>query len=122
MLCLPPEEGGLGFKKSIPLPASGRGPWNILRSIHNGPVPIFLTLFPTRIEEFDEEPRELDPNGMWAELPEGYLEKLYKSKLFRQGYEPDGMTVDEFDDYLPVVMTLTQFAESYDEFIAWVAE
>jgi len=122
MLCLPPEEGGLGFKKSIPLPASGRGPWNILRSIQNGPIPIFLTIFPERIEEFDEEPRELDPNGMWAELPEGYLEKLYKSKLFRQGYEPDGMTVDEFDDYLPVVQTLTQFAEGYDEFIAWVAE
>ncbi len=122
MLCLPPEEGGLGFTKSIPLPASGRGPWNILRSIQNGPVPIFLTVFPNRIEEFDEEPRELDPNGMWAELPEGYLEKLYKSKLFRQGYEPDGMTVDEFDDYLPVVNTLTQFAEGYDEFIAWVAE
>ncbi len=121
MLCLPPDQGGLGFKKSIPLPASGRGPWNILRSLTTGPVPIFLTIFPNRAEEFDSEPRELDPDGMWAELPDGYLDKLYMSKLFRQGYEPDGMTVDEFDDYLPVVATLNQFADGYDEFIAWVA-
>jgi transaldolase len=121
MLCLPPEQGGLGMVRSIPLPASGRGPWNISRSITSGPMPIFLTVFPNKADEFDSEPREIDPNGMWAELPDGYLEKLYKSKLFRQGYEPDGMTVDEFDDYLPVVATLTQFAEGYDEFIAWVA-
>ena len=123
MLCLPPEQGGLGMKKSIPLPASGRGVWNISRSIIDGthPIPIFLTIFPDKAEMFDEEPREIDPNGMWAKLPEGHLDKLYKSKLFRQGYEPDGMTVDEFDDYLPVVKTLAQFAEGYDEFIAWVA-
>jgi transaldolase len=123
MLCLPPEQGGLGLKKSIPLPASGRGVWNIERSIIDGthPVPIFLTIFPDKAELFDSEPREIDPNGMWAELPAGHLEKLYKSKLFRQAYEPDGMTVDEFDDYLPVVATLTGFAEGYDEFIAWVA-
>ncbi|NLJ35641.1 MAG: hypothetical protein GX358_05310, partial [candidate division WS1 bacterium] len=121
MLCLPPEQGGLGMTKSIPLPASGRGPWNIDRSITNGPMPIFLTVFPNKQEEYDSEPREIDPNGMWAELPAGYLDKLYKSKLFRQAYEPDGMTVDEFDDYAPVVATLTQFAGSYDEFLAWVA-
>ena len=121
MLCLPPEQGGLGMTKSIPLPASGRGPWNIDRSITSGPMPIFLTVFPNKQEEYDSEPREIDPNGMWAELPAGYLDKLYKSKLFRQAYEPAGMTVDEFDDYAPVVATLTQFAGSYDEFLAWVA-
>lgn len=121
MICLPPTEGGLGIDSSIPLPASGRGPWNITRSLTSGPVPIFLTIFPNRAEEFDAEPRELDPDGMWEALPEGYLDKLCKSKLFRQAYEPDGMTVEEFDDFLPVTKTLTQFAEGYDEFIAWVA-
>jgi transaldolase len=122
LLCFEPQRGGLGFKKSRPLPASGRGAWNILRSIHSEPeVPLFRTVLPNRQEEFDAEPRELDPNGMWAPLPEGVLDKLYKSKLFRQGYDPDGMTVDEFDTYLPVVATLTQFEEGYDDFVAWVS-
>lgn len=121
MLCLPPTEGGLGFTKSIPLPASGRGPWNITRSITSGPVPIFLTIFPPRQEEFDAEPREIDPDGMWAPVPQDIMEKLYKSQLFRMAYEPDGMTVDEFDDYLPVVKTLTGFSEQYDKFVEWVS-
>ena len=43
-------------------------------------------------------------------------------ELFRQAYEPDGMTVDEFDTYLPVVKTLTQFNEGYDTFVKWVSE
>lgn len=117
-----PERGGLGFTRSRPLPASGRGPWNILRSVHNEPeVPLFLTVFPNRQEEFDAEPREIDPDGMWTPLPAGHLDKLNKSKLFRQAYEPDGMTVEEFDTYLPVVATLTQFNEGYDEFVAWVS-
>jgi transaldolase len=121
LLCLPPTEGGLGFSQSIPLPASGRGPWNISRSITSGPVPIFLTVFPPRQEEFDAEPREIDPEGMWEALPAGYLDKLYKSELFRKAYEPDGMTVDEFDTYLPVVKTLTGFSEQYDKFVEWVS-
>lgn len=122
LLCKEPQAGGLGFKKSLPLPASGRGVWNILRSIHSEPeVPLFITVFPNRQEEFDADPREIDPNGMWTEAPEGTLDKLWKSKLFRQAYQPDGMTVDEFDDFLPCVRTLTQFCEGYREFLAWVA-
>ena len=122
LLNFAPQRGGLGFTKSRPLPASGRGPWNILRSIHSEPeVPLWLTVFPNRQVEFDAEPRELDPNGMWAPLPVGALDKLYKSPLFRQGYEPDGMTVDEFDSYLPVVRTLAEFCGKYDEFVAWVS-
>lgn len=122
LLNLPPEEGGLGFTQSIPLPASGRGAWNILRSMTTGPMPIFLTIFPDKAEDFDSEPRELNPDGMWDELPEGYLDKLNKSELFRKAYEPDGMTVDEFDDYLPCVKTLTGFSATYDEFLAWIEE
>jgi transaldolase len=121
LLCLPPTEGGLGFTKSIPLPASGRGPWNISRSITSGPVPIFLTVFPPRQEEFDAEARTIDPNGMWAPVPCDVMEKLYKSQLFRMAYEPDGMTVDEFDTYLPVTRTLTGFSEQYDKFVDWVS-
>lgn len=121
LLCQPPAEGGLGFTKAFPLPASGRGPWNILRSVNDGPVPIFLTVFPDKQEQFDAEPRNIDPRGMWTPLPSGTLDKLAKSRLFRQAYEPDGMRVEDFDSYLPVVRTLDQFAQGYDEFVGWVA-
>ena len=122
MLCMSPPRGGVGFTKTRLLPASGRGPWNILRSIHREPeVSTFITIFPNRQEEFDSQPRELDPDGMWTPVPADILEKLLKSKLFRQSYEPDGMTVDEFDDYLPVVRTLKGFSDSFDDFVAWVA-
>jgi transaldolase len=122
LLSKAPQAGGLGQYKSYPLPAAGRGPWNISRSIHSEPeVPLYLTIFPDRAKEFDAEPREIDPNGMWAAAPEGYKDKLWKSRLFQQAYEPDGMTVDEFDTYLPTVRTLTQFCASYQEFLGWVA-
>lgn len=122
MLCMSPQRGGVGFTKARMLPASGRGPWNILRSIHREPeVSTFITVFPNRQEEFDSEPRKLNPDGMWTPVPQDILEKLLKSKLFRQSYEPDGMTVDEFDDYVPVVRTLKQFSEGFDDFVAWVA-
>ena len=62
---------------------------------------------------------EFDTRLVQTPAPE--LEKLRKSKLFRMAYEPDGMTVEEFDDYLPVVRTLTGFSEQYDIFVAWVA-
>jgi hypothetical protein len=121
LLCHTPACGGVGFTKSFPLPASGRGPWNISRSVNDGPVPFFITIFPDKQVQFDAEPREIDPRGMWEPLPDGHLDKLQRSKLFRMAYEPDGMCVSEFDTYLPVTRTLAQFADSYDEFVRWVA-
>jgi len=116
------EHGGMGCKKSRPLPASGRGPWNITRSVHSeSEVPLVLTVFPPRQEEFDLEAREIDPDGMWTALPRGYLKKLQKSRLFRMAYEPDGMTVHDFDTYLPVQRTLDEFNGKYDLFLGKVA-
>ena len=119
LLSMLPQDGGLGFDRSFCLGASGRGPWNILRSICNGPRTMFLTVFPNRQVEFDSEPRELRPDALWDEVSAEKLEKLQKSRLFRQAFEPDGMTPDEFDTYLPVQRTLKQFAEGYDNFVAW---
>lgn len=69
--------------------------------------------------EFDAKPRELNPNALWQPLPEGILEKLFKSRLFRMAYEPDGMNVDQFDTFLPVERTLEEFNTKYDAFVAW---
>lgn len=122
MLNHPPREGGLGFHKSFPLAASGRGAWNIERGTNNGPVPNFITIFPDKAEEYDSVPREIDPNGIWTELPEGYLDKLMKSSIFRQAYEPDGMMPEEFIDFVPSDRTLTSFSETYEEFLHWTCE
>ncbi|MGQ9732128.1 MAG: transaldolase family protein [Candidatus Zipacnadales bacterium] len=120
MLCMKPEDGGLGFTKSFCLGASGRGPWNILRSITDGPVTLFLTVFPNKQEEFDAEPRELNPRALWEPVPRDKLDTLLtKSPLFRQSFEPDGMTTEEFDTYLPVQQTLAQFSKGYNDFVAW---
>ena len=116
-----PRAGGMGCAKAFPLPAAGRGPWNILRSIHREPeAGMFITIFPNRQEQFDEEPREINPEGMWDQAPEGYRDKLWKSKLFRQAYEPDGMRVEEFETFVPSVRTLTQFCSEYQDFLGWV--
>jgi len=120
MLCMSPEDGGLGFTKSFCLGASGRGNWNILRSITDGPATLFLTVFPDKQALFDEEPREINPKAIWEPVCSDKIATLaHKSKLFRQAYEPDGMTTDEFDTYLPVQQTLAQFAGAYDNFVAW---
>jgi len=119
LLCLPPQQGGLGFERSFCLGASGRGPWNILRSVCDGPATLFLTVFPNRQVEFDSDRREIDPGAIWKPVPQDILEKLLKSKLFRQSYEPDGMTADEFDTYLPVQRTLKEFSDAYDKFVGW---
>ncbi len=122
MLCLPPEEGGLGFTKSAPLAASGRGPWNITRTIANGPVTMFITVFPNRQEQFEEKRRQIKPDGMWAPLPAGYHDKLCKSEIFHQAYEPDGMEPKDFINFVPSARTLKQFSDAYDEFLVWVCE
>lgn len=122
MLLHEPEEGGVGFNKSFPLAASGRGPWNIIRGTNNGPVANFITIFPDKAELYDAEPREIDPEGVWTPLPDGYLDKLLKSRIFRQAYEPDGMTPEEFIDFVPSARTLKGFSEGYDEFLHWVCQ
>lgn len=112
----------LGYKKSILLDASGRGPWHILRSLP-GPDqhPIHKTVFPNKQEEFDSVEVEIKPS-LSDEIPAEALSKLYKSVLFRQAYEVNGMAPLEFDDFPPAVDTLTTFSAQYDEFVAWCAE
>lgn len=41
---------------------------------------------------------------------------------FIKAYEPDGMTVEEFDSYGAVVATLRQFSKGYDELIAIIRD
>jgi transaldolase len=41
---------------------------------------------------------------------------------FRRAYEPDGMAVDEFDDFPPTIRTLRMFISSYHDLLAAVTD
>jgi transaldolase len=67
--------------------------------------------------DVEVRPRFDDP------VPEAVVEEL-ESKLpdFRRAYEPDGMTVDEFDSFGATVRTLRGFVASYQDLCAQVRE
>jgi transaldolase len=67
--------------------------------------------------DVEVRPRFDDP------VPEAVVEEL-ESKLpdFRRAYEPDGMSVDEFDSFGATVRTLRGFIASYQDLCAQVRE
>lgn len=107
------------YKKSFLLQASLRGPWHIDELVTDEMQPIFITVFPDKAEEYDRVARDIRPR-MNDKVPEDVLEKLYKSKIFTQAYEVDGLKIDEFDTYFPVTATLKAFGKAYDEFLEYL--
>lgn len=67
----------------------------------------------------DVEVRERFSNPVPREILDG-LQRHFAD--FRRAYEPDGMTVDEFDGFGPTVRTLRQFIASYHELVALVRD
>ncbi len=108
-----------GYSRSSLLVASLRGPWHIERSLGDGPVPLYITVFPDKALQYDEEPRSLKP-VIDEDIPVDVLRKLKKSKLFMQAYEPDGLKPEEFDSFGPVDKTLKSFNEGYDDFLKYL--
>jgi transaldolase len=49
-------------------------------------------------------------------------ELLERIPDFRRAYEPDGLTIDEFDGYGPTVRTLRQFIRSYHDLLGAVRD
>jgi transaldolase len=66
--------------------------------------------------DVEVRPRFDDPVPEWA------LEELSKLPDFRRAYEPDGLSVDEFDTFGATVRTLRTFIASYQELCAQVRE
>ena len=54
--------------------------------------------------------------------PEAIEELLAKLPAFLQAYEPDGLTVDEFDGYGATVRTLRTFISSYHDLVSVVRD
>jgi transaldolase len=49
-------------------------------------------------------------------------ELLERIPDFRRAYEPDGLTIDEFDGYGPTVRTLRQFIKSYHDLLGAIRD
>lgn len=53
----------------------------------------------------------------------GYVDELRARFVdFERAYEPDGLTVDEFDDFPPTIRTLRSFISSYHDLLAAVTD
>lgn len=107
------------YKKSCLLQASLRGPWHIDELVTDEESRIYITVFPDKAEGYDSEPRDIRPR-MHEAVPADMLEKLMKSKIFRQAYDPNGLKLEEFDTYPPVVTTLKAFGKTFDEFLDYL--
>lgn len=100
-----------------------------------------ITVFPNVRHAFDALPQiELDPRRLEDPVPDHVLEVLTHSELFKQAYyvaDPEWIADDsrfrpEYElvledeervfEYPPVYNTLTQFADSYDEFVQRILE
>jgi transaldolase len=55
-------------------------------------------------------------------VPTEAIEALTQLPDFRRAYEPDGLSVDEFDGFGATVRTLRQFTASYQELVATVRD
>jgi transaldolase len=71
---------------------------------------------------FNESDLEVAPR-MDDPVPEEILSELYrKFPDFRRAYDPDAMTVEEFDSFGPTVRTLRGFIGSYQDLVATVRD
>lgn len=83
---------------------------------------IVFTCPPPFIEEilkgYDDV--ELMANGIDEEVPADVLEKLMGIPYFRQGYEEDGLTPDQFNEHPAVKNTARQHREVTEKMVAFV--
>jgi len=109
----------MGIRRSALLVASLRGPWNIDGCLTDGPMPLYITSFPDKTAQYDSQERNLTSH-INEPIPEAVLSTLQHSTLFRQAYDRDGLTVEEFETFVPVLRTLTSFCSAYDELVAYM--
>ncbi len=56
-------------------------------------------------------------------VPEAIVDELYRLFAdFRRAYDPDGISIDEFDTFGPTVRTLRTFIGSYQDLVAFVRD
>ena len=112
------KEKGLDRNVSI-MTAAVRGPWAILNSVAPAEgAPILITTLTNKINEFDEEPRDIVCR-IDEPVDEEYMQALKCSRVFCQAYgtpEEETLTWEtDFYTYPPFVTFYDQFRAAYDE-------
>ncbi|MEJ5201281.1 MAG: transaldolase family protein [Anaerolineales bacterium] len=59
---------------------------------------------------------------MHIPVDEKIIQQLYRIPDFRRAYEPDGMTIEEFDSFGATVRTLRSFIEAWHNFVAVIRD
>ena len=108
-------------EKSALLVASLRGPWNIEAALCNGSVPIYISSFPDKTEEYDSVTRAL-ASRLDEDIPDDVMDELKKSSIFRKAYGIDEMSSYDFDAFYPVRVTHEAFVEACMEFERYVED
>jgi transaldolase len=83
---------------------------------------VVLTIFPNIMEAFLQcyEGEDIPP-VMDEDAPKDVIAKLMTIPYFRQGFEEDGLTQEEYISYPPVVETAESFAQATDQLQEHVA-
>jgi len=83
---------------------------------------VIFTCPPPFIEEIlkQYDDLELVANGIDEEVPADILRKLMQVPYFRQGYEEDGLTPDQFNEHPAVKNTARQHREVTEKMVAFV--
>jgi transaldolase len=78
--------------------------------------PVYLTKLFTEGDHLDFESR------IWDDIPTDVMTRLQKVPYFKKAYDPDGMTIEEFNDHAPLIATWQEFSKATDNMIAFVNE
>lgn len=78
--------------------------------------PVYLTKLFTEGDHLDFE------SHIWDDIPTDVMTRLQKVPYFKKAYDPDGMTIEEFNDHAPLIATWQEFSKATDNMIAFVSE
>jgi len=86
--------------------------------------PIVFTCPPPFIEEVIKKYDDVDlpANGLQEEVPGDVLQRLLRIPYFRQGYEEDGLTPDQFNDHPALKKTAQQHRDVTEKMVSFVRE
>lgn len=75
-----------------------------------------------QLMEIEDKLRPFDPEAIHEEPPKEVMDKLMRIPYFVRSYEPDGMTVDEFNRYAPLIATAADFSTAARGMVDFVAQ
>jgi transaldolase len=105
---------------SVRMGPEERGCWHLEHTAGADVVftlpPAFLTDFIPQCEALSFKPR------IWEDVPRAVMARLEKVPYFTRGYEPDGLTVDEFDNLTCLQSTAREFSKATDGMVSFVRE